>query len=232
MSMKSMTMIPPMSRRRSWRAISSAASRLLRKTVSSRFDLPDVLAGVDVDDRERLGALDDERATRRQPHLAVERLEELLVDVEPLEDRQPLLLGVVELDPVGELGGDRLDVAAGLLVERAVVDDDAAVLLGELLADAAAGRGRAPGRGASPASTASASSEICSHWLRSRRTSRSSSSWRRALGRGAHDQPGVGRVGCRRGPCAGACARRRGGASRCRRCRARPAPSRGSGRRG
>ena len=29
MSMKSMTMIPPMSRRRSWRAISSAASRLL-----------------------------------------------------------------------------------------------------------------------------------------------------------------------------------------------------------
>ena len=30
MSMKSMTMIPPMSRRRSWRAISSAASRLFR----------------------------------------------------------------------------------------------------------------------------------------------------------------------------------------------------------
>ena len=31
----------------------------------------DELAGVDVDDRHRLGAVDDERAARRQPHLAV-----------------------------------------------------------------------------------------------------------------------------------------------------------------
>jgi hypothetical protein len=43
MSMKSMTMIPPMSRSRSWRATSSAASRLLRYTVSSRFDRPTFL---------------------------------------------------------------------------------------------------------------------------------------------------------------------------------------------
>ena len=93
MSMKSMTMIPPMSRSRSWRATSSAASRLLRKTVSSRFDVPDVLAGVDVDDRQRLGPLDDQRAARRQPHLAVERLVQLLVDVEALEDRQRVGLG-------------------------------------------------------------------------------------------------------------------------------------------
>ena len=35
--MKSMTMIPPMSRNRSWRTTSSAASRLLRVTVSSRL---------------------------------------------------------------------------------------------------------------------------------------------------------------------------------------------------
>ena len=35
MSTKSMTTMPPMSRRRSWRTISSAASRLLRVTVSS-----------------------------------------------------------------------------------------------------------------------------------------------------------------------------------------------------
>ncbi len=35
MSMKSMTMRPPMSRRRSWRAISSAASRLVLSAVSS-----------------------------------------------------------------------------------------------------------------------------------------------------------------------------------------------------
>ena len=50
----------------------------------------DVLAGVDVDDRERLGVLDDERAARGQPHLAVERLVELLVHVVALEDRQRL----------------------------------------------------------------------------------------------------------------------------------------------
>ena len=37
MSMKSMTMMPPMSRSRSWRTISSADSRLLRVTVSSRL---------------------------------------------------------------------------------------------------------------------------------------------------------------------------------------------------
>jgi hypothetical protein len=35
MSMKSMTMIPPMSRRRSWLTTSSAASRLVRVIVSS-----------------------------------------------------------------------------------------------------------------------------------------------------------------------------------------------------
>ena len=38
------------------------------------------LAGVDVDDRHRLGAVDHQRAARGQPHLAVERLEQLLVD--------------------------------------------------------------------------------------------------------------------------------------------------------
>ena len=52
-----------------------------------------VLAGVDVDDRERLGVLDDERAARRQPHLAVERLVELLVHVVALEERQRLAVG-------------------------------------------------------------------------------------------------------------------------------------------
>ena len=67
----------------------------------------DVLAGVDVDHRQRLGVLDDQRAARRQPHLAVERLVDLLVDVVLLEQRQPLGGGVVVLDPVGELGVER-----------------------------------------------------------------------------------------------------------------------------
>ena len=38
--MKSITMMPPMSRRRSWRATSFAASRFVVRTVSSRFVLP------------------------------------------------------------------------------------------------------------------------------------------------------------------------------------------------
>ena len=81
MSMKSMTMMPPMSRSRSWRTISSAASRLFLVTVSSRLP-PGAgeLAGVDVDDGHRLGAVDDQRAARGQPHLAVQRLGDLLVD--------------------------------------------------------------------------------------------------------------------------------------------------------
>ena len=67
----------------------------------------DVLAGVDVDDRERLGVLDDQRAARRQPHLAVERLVHLLVDVVLLEQAEALGRGVVVLDAVGELGVER-----------------------------------------------------------------------------------------------------------------------------
>ena len=43
MSMKSMMMMPPMSRSRSCRATSSAASRLVLVTVSSRFALPTCL---------------------------------------------------------------------------------------------------------------------------------------------------------------------------------------------
>ena len=46
-----------------------------------------VLARVHVDDRQRLGALDDDGPTGRQPDLAVEGLVDLLVDPEPLEQR-------------------------------------------------------------------------------------------------------------------------------------------------
>ena len=95
----------------------------------------DVLAGVDVDHRQRLGVLDDQRAARRQPHLAVERLVHLLVHVVALEQAEPFGRGVVVLDAVGQLGVERRDVVLDLLVEAAVVDDDAAVLGVELLAD-------------------------------------------------------------------------------------------------
>jgi hypothetical protein len=72
-------------------------------TVSSR--LPpgaDELAGVDVDDGHRLGAVDDQRAARGQPHLAVDRLGDLLVDAVRGED--------VRL--VGPLASSRCEVGA------------------------------------------------------------------------------------------------------------------------
>src|SRR6478736_9436812 len=72
----------------------------------------DVLAGVDVDHRQRLGVLDDQRTAARQPHLAVQRLVQLLVDVEALVDRQAVRFRVVVLDAVGQLGVERTDVVA------------------------------------------------------------------------------------------------------------------------
>ena len=59
MSMKSTTMMPPMSRSRSWRTISSAAFEVVLRhgllEVSARAS---ELARVDVDDRHRLRSID------------------------------------------------------------------------------------------------------------------------------------------------------------------------------
>ena len=69
MSMKSMTMIPPMSRSRSWWTTSSAASRFVFVIVSSRRRLlaaADERARVDVDDRQRLGVVDHQVAAAGQ----------------------------------------------------------------------------------------------------------------------------------------------------------------------
>ena len=62
---------------------------------------PDELAGVDVDDRHSLGAVDDERPAAGQPDLAVHRLQQLLVDAvldEHVGVRRPAT------DPVGQIG--------------------------------------------------------------------------------------------------------------------------------
>ena len=68
MSMKSMTMMPPRSRRRIWRTISLIASTLVLTMVSSRrCGLADVLAGVDVDGDQRFGLVDDDVAAALQP---------------------------------------------------------------------------------------------------------------------------------------------------------------------
>ena len=61
MSMKSMMMMPPRLRRRSWRAIAWLASRLVLKMVSSKLRA-DEAAGIDVDRGHRLGLVDDQVA--------------------------------------------------------------------------------------------------------------------------------------------------------------------------
>ncbi len=62
MSMKSMTIRPARSRRRSWRATSSAASRLVRSAVSSMPRSRVAAAGVHVDGDQRLGLVDHQIA--------------------------------------------------------------------------------------------------------------------------------------------------------------------------
>src|SRR5271154_4676657 len=79
MSMKSITMMPPRSRRRIWRTISFAASALVRTIVSSRRF-------------ERLGVVDDDIAAGFEPYLRPQPLVNFLLDAEFLEDR--IFLGV------------------------------------------------------------------------------------------------------------------------------------------
>src|SRR6201995_2130196 len=101
MSMKSMTTMPPTSRSRSWRTSSSAASRLLRVTVSSRFppwpvNLPvftstTVIASV-------LSMTSEPPAG--QPPLALEGFGELLAD--PVRGEHILAVRLWRLFPAAE----------------------------------------------------------------------------------------------------------------------------------
>jgi hypothetical protein len=90
MSMKSMTMMPPMSRSRSCRRHLLGRFAVVAKDGLLQVGRTDVLAGVDVDDGQGLGALDDQRATRGQPDLTVEGPVELFVDEVALEEGQIL----------------------------------------------------------------------------------------------------------------------------------------------
>ena len=60
--------------------------------LEARRAAADVLAGVDVDRDERFGVVDDDVAAGLEPHLRAQRLVELLLDAEFLEDRR--FLGV------------------------------------------------------------------------------------------------------------------------------------------
>src|SRR5215218_6029157 len=82
--------------------------------------LADELAGVDVDDRHGLGAVDHDRAARGQPDLALQGLVDLLDHPVVLEHRQ-LALVLVQLGQ--QVGGDLGEVLLDPLVELVAVDD-------------------------------------------------------------------------------------------------------------
>src|SRR5690606_21455357 len=94
--------------------------------------LPGEPAGVDVDDGHRLGLVDDQRAPRRQVDLAVEGLEQLLVDALLGED----VLGAgVPLEARQQLGRDRLEVLVDLVVGVLTLDQELFEVLVEDVAD-------------------------------------------------------------------------------------------------
>src|SRR5665213_1432346 len=95
---------------------------------------PDVLAGVDINDGQGLGALNDQRSSGGQEYLAIECPVELLVDEVSLEERELFARAVVVLNTVGQLGIDREHVFADLLVQHSIVDQHAAVIVVELFA--------------------------------------------------------------------------------------------------
>ena len=94
------------------------------------------LARIDVDDGHRLGVLDDQRAARRQPHLAVECLGELLVDA--VHDEGVGCVGARTLEalhPIHEVGRDRTDVSLDEVPRLVAFDDELLEVLVEQVAD-------------------------------------------------------------------------------------------------
>ena len=110
MSMKSMTMMPPMSRSRSCRTdlVGGLGVDPGDRLLEAAFAAAGEAAAVDVDHRQRLGVVDDQVAARGQVDAAVEGRLDLLVDPPFLEQR---LLALVELDPADQLRRGALEEA-------------------------------------------------------------------------------------------------------------------------
>ena len=119
MSMKSITIRPARSLRRSWRAISLGRLEigLHRRVVD--MALARRAAGIDVDRGQRLGRCDDDRAARRQLHGRAVHLVELVLDPVQVEERH--LVGV-ELHEAGAARHQHLHQPAGTLVGLLALD--------------------------------------------------------------------------------------------------------------
>ena len=137
MSMKSTTMMPPMSRSRSWRTISSAASRLFLVTVSSRLppepvNLPvltstTVIASV----RSMISEPPEGSQTLRSRPLAICSSIRYAAKTSAL----PFSAAVVALETLLEVGRDVGDVALDGVPGVVALDDELGEVLGEEVAD-------------------------------------------------------------------------------------------------
>ena len=119
--MKSMMMIPPRLRRRSWRAIAVAASRLVLKMVSLEVAMADEGAGVHVDGGHRLGRIDDQAAAGLQQYLALQGFLDFVLDAVEIEDRS---LARVMFEAIGNLRHQFFDEGSDLLEVLSRVDAD------------------------------------------------------------------------------------------------------------
>ena len=98
--------------------------------------LADKAAGIDVDDRERLGVVKQQIATRRQVDAALERALDRLIDAVAA---QQLGLSRVALDALGELRTALLHVRDDAVVHLLVVDDQLVDVLAKVVANEAEG---------------------------------------------------------------------------------------------
>ena len=130
--MKSPMIRPPILRRRSCRAISSAASRLVCRIVFSTSRPPLLRPGVHVDRDQRFGFVDHDIAAALQPDLAVKGVVDLLLDSEGLEDRRR---PIVKLDAVARAPGNLAHHLVHALDRRAIVADDFVDFVGQEIAD-------------------------------------------------------------------------------------------------
>ncbi len=134
MSMKSMTMRPARSRRRSWRAISSAASRLVLERGVLDVVLAGRAAGVDVDRDQRLGLVDDDVAAGLQRHLGREHRVELRLDAVAREERLRVAVG---LHGLGMARHEHAHEVLGLAIAVLAGDEDLVDVLVVEVADRA-----------------------------------------------------------------------------------------------
>ena len=94
--------------------------------------MADKPARVDIDHHERLGAVDDDMTAGWKPDFAIERLAELILHMEPLEQRKRVR---IPLDTLDEIGIGVLEVGDHHVVHSGIPDEEPLEVPREVLAD-------------------------------------------------------------------------------------------------